>query len=428
MLNQKFQRYKDRALYVVLVLASLSPLPAVADDWGYEGVAPLPAQKRAAGRNTIMPPVIVETKDPEPVEEQSAAPLARKMINGPARAATVTPGLAKPALAKPVLSKPAAGPALGGKPAKPVSNGGFTRTAPGSRKAVQTADPDGAPDGASPTTAAAAPADAGAGPDNFVPSAPVLRQKQAPFASKNADALDGIVDKNQQAARCWVQLFQTCNKQAMDYTQQKRVEAYLLGKARSSPAHAQELSSILKFWPRLMHELRNKPEMEMHYSDLFRALLRLREKAGSEKIQVDGSPYSSDADLITELLGLERVAVPGDPAFSEDAVTAYADMAIFIYEQKHAGRTIDGPDNRTMFAKVVVEKFRAAPTDNDRRAMASFDLAWAKFKIIWFDSNQETQQLLLSKLVEKGAASSLTVTKNPLLETVLSNWPWKTTP
>lgn len=214
----------------------------------------------------------------------------------------------------------------------------------------------------------------------------------------------------------------------MDYTQQKRVEAYLLGKSRLGGKYSDEVLSILKFWPKMMSELRNKPEMEMHYADLFRALLRLYEKTGSEKIEIEGSPYTSDTDVITELLGLERLAVSGSPSFSEDAVNAYADMAIFIYEQTHAGRTIDGPDNRTVFAKVVVQKFNDAPTDADRRAMASFDLAWAKFKIIWFDADEGTRKVLLDKLVQKGAASSLSVTKNPLLETVLSNWPWKTMP
>ena len=125
---------------------------------------------------------------------------------------------------------------------------------------------------------------------------------------------------------------------------------------------------------------------------------------------------------------MQRIAVDDKPPFTEDAVNAYADMAVFIYEQQHAGKTIDANDNRTLFAKVVVEKFNRAPTEADRRAMASFDLAWAKFQVIWFSSNEQTRKLLLDKLVNSGANSSLTVAKDPLLDLVLSNWPWKTTP
>ncbi|MBX9722678.1 MAG: hypothetical protein K2X81_14865, partial [Candidatus Obscuribacterales bacterium] len=249
-----------------------------------------------------------------------------------------------------------------------------------------------------------------------------------PESAASSSPADAFIDKDQQAARCWLQLFQACSKQPMEYAQQKRMEAYMLQKARQSPKNTDELRSILKFWPKMMNDLQKNPEMEMHYADLFKALLRLHERSSSEKTHVEGSEFGSDADLIGELLGLQRVAVPGDPAFTEDAVNAYADMAVFIYEQRHDGRTIDANDNRALFAKVVVEKFNRAPTDADQRAMASFDLAWAKFKIIWFSSDDKTKKILLEKLEKTGANSTLTVAKDPLLDAVLSNWPWKVTP
>ncbi len=382
--------FLNRWLSCVTVAIALLQGSAQADDWGYEGASPLPAAKPAAPRPAVIPPIIEEQI------EESAASLAKSMVKTPAKA-----------------------------PAPLVkTNSPFARTP----KAVPAKSPTGAVKNA-PANATASP-----GPSKAAPSATLPKNGSGSQGSgrslfnSSPTGVDAAVDKNMQAARCWLQLFQACNKQAMDYTQQKRVEAYLLGKSRLGGKYSEEVLSILKFWPKMMSELRNKPEMEMHYADLFRALLRLYEKTGSEKIEIEGSPYTSDTDVITELLGLERLAVSGSPSFSEDAVNAYADMAIFIYEQTHAGRTIDGPDNRTVFAKVVVQKFNDAPTDADRRAMASFDLAWAKFKIIWFDADEGTRKVLLDKLVQKGAASSLSVTKNPLLETVLSNWPWKTMP
>ena len=252
--------------------------------------------------------------------------------------------------------------------------------------------------------------------------------KESAKDAGSGNSIDNIIDKDMQAARCWLQLFQACSKQTLDYTEQKRMEAYVLGRERQGGKAKEEFRSVLSFWPKLINDLRDRPEMEMHYRDLFKALLRLHERSNNEKTRIEGSPYNSDADLISQLLGLERIAVPGEPPFSEDAVDAYADMAVFIYEQQHAGRTIDANDNRTLFAKVVVEKFNRAPTDADRRAMSSFDLAWAKFKIIWFSSSGARQKALLEKLVKAGASSTLTVSKDPLLDLVLSNWPWKTNP
>ncbi|MBX9686450.1 MAG: hypothetical protein K2X27_07080 [Candidatus Obscuribacterales bacterium] len=284
------------------------------------------------------------------------------------------------------------------------------------------------PPAGTPGKAGSKPAAAKSQKQAVSPAVQTLPPKNADDKALSESPHDAFIDKDQQAARCWMQLFQACSKQNLDYAQQKRIEAYVLNKGKQGAKQNAELRSVLKFWPKIITDLREKPEMEMHYADLFRALLRLHERTATEKTNVEASPFSSDADLISELLGLQRVAVADAIPFTEDAVNAYADMAVFIYEQQHSGRTIDANDNRALFAKVVVEKFNRAPTDADRRAMASFDLAWAKFKIIWYSSNESTRKLLLEKLVKVGANSSLTVTKDPLLDTVLSNWPWSVTP
>lgn len=358
-------RHSMLLLYFGAAFFATANIFALADDWGYDGVkAPLPVEKPY-------------------IEEQSAANLTKSYVK---------PSKSLPASAKTSQKSAAAAVAPNKSSAKQAGTGKTTSL--GNKAAV---------------------------PPSVVPDLPSVSRPAA-------DSVDAFIDKDQQAARCWVQLFQACAKQKMDYTQQKQMEAYMLGKGRAGAKQADELRSIMKFWPKLMTDLRDKPEMEMHYADLFKALLRLHERTGTEKTHVEASPFSSDADLISELLGLQRLAVPGDPPFTEDAVNAYADMAVFIYEQQHAGRTIDANDNRTLFAKVVVEKFNRAPTTADQQAMASFDLAWAKFKIIWFSSDEKTQKLLLEKLVRAGANSTLTVAKDPLMDAVLSNWPWKTTP
>lgn len=252
---------------------------------------------------------------------------------------------------------------------------------------------------------------------------PVVPETKS-IAKPAINSTESYVDKNKQAAICWLQLCQGSSKEQLTYSQQKSIESYMLGKAKLGGKNTEEVLSILKFWPKFIFQLRDKPELEFQYADLFRALLRIRKGQECEKITVDGSEIGSDSQLFTDLLGLERIAVPGEPPMTESAVNAYSDMACFIYEQQHDGKTIDANDNRTLFARVITDKFREAPTAADRRAMANFDLSWAKFKIIWFNSNEKTRHVLLEKLIKTGAGSTMTVAKDPVMESILSNWPW----
>lgn len=381
-LSKSFIVSKQQLSLLALSVAVLAQSPAPAEDWGYD-----------------------PTEAPKKIEEQSAASMAKTLVpKTGAKTANVKPSaMKKPTTPVTVVPKTVLNREMKGDK-NPEPEVGKTVDREKSENPGTHSGKSGAP--------------------NTVPVA-------HPFAGLNgnpANSVDAYIDKDQQSARCWVQLFQTCAKEKMDYVQQKQAEAYIVAKAHMGEKQTQEVRSILKFWPKLINDLRDKPDMEMHYADLFKALLRLHERTDTEKVNVPGSPYSSDADLIGQLLGLQRTAVAGDPSFSEDAVNAYADMAVFIYEQQHDGRTIDANDNRTLFAKVVVEKFNRAPTPADQRAMASFDLSWSKFKVLWFSSDASTRKLLLAKLMNTGANSSLSVRKDPLLEIVMANWPWKTMP
>lgn len=245
----------------------------------------------------------------------------------------------------------------------------------------------------------------------------------SPVKNEEAGAPQGVVDRDKQAAICWLQLFQGSSKEHLSFEYQKRIEKYMLNKAALGGKNSDEVLSILKFWPKFIFQLKGKPELEFQYADLFRALLRIRQGQSCETLALEG-PDKSDSELISELLGPERIAVSGNPPLTEAAINAYADMACFIYEQQHDGKTIDANDNRALFARVVADKFKEAPTDQDRKAMANFDLVWAKFKIVWFSSNEKTRQVLLQKLVKTGAGSTLTVAKEPVMEQILSTWPW----
>jgi hypothetical protein len=116
------------------------------------------------------------------------------------------------------------------------------------------------------------------------------------------------------------------------------------------------------------------------------------------------------------------VAVAGNPAFTEEAVEAYADMACFLYEESNPGKSINAFDNRAMFASVVCEKFRNAPSAKDKDAMAAFDLSWSKFKCAWESASEPTRKAMLAALQKTGANAAGATAGDMLLKSVLDNW------
>src|SRR5262249_11227712 len=114
------------------------------------------------------------------------------------------------------------------------------------------------------------------------------------------------VDPDKQAAVCWQQLFQVVAATPPSAEQQRRVEDYMYARSKLGGKYTTEVRSILKFWPRVINQLKGKPEMEAGYVTLLHALLRLHEAQGSEKLNVPGD-ITSDLDLITELLGIQRI-------------------------------------------------------------------------------------------------------------------------
>jgi hypothetical protein len=116
------------------------------------------------------------------------------------------------------------------------------------------------------------------------------------------------------------------------------------------------------------------------------------------------------------------VAVPGDPPLTEEAIDAYADMACFMYEQRHPGKTIDATDNRAIFASVICNKFSEAPTASDRKAVANFALSWAKFKIAWMRASSEKREEMLSHL--EAGSKSANESNDQLIDLIIRSGPW----
>jgi hypothetical protein len=221
-------------------------------------------------------------------------------------------------------------------------------------------------------------------------------------------------DRNEQALHYWIKLFEFAGSQPLTAEQKEQINQRL--KSKLSSPQAADVTGILQFWPRVESAAAASPEQKDNYKGLLRALLRLSERK-SEQSDPD---Y---AGLIGEVLGPTRVAAPGTPPLTEDAIEAYADMACFLYEQGHPGKTVNADDNRMVFAGVIRNKFMEAPSEKDKNAMANFDLTWSRFKILWTGADEQGRQKLLAAWGHKSTAGGAE-RKDPTLEAVLNNGPW----
>ncbi len=191
-----------------------------------------------------------------------------------------------------------------------------------------------------------------------------------------------------EAVSDWLELLNLASKQPLDDDQKSRFRSQLQQKLQTD--RRAEVLSILKFWPQAAKDISFGIDQREGFASLFRALLRFESK--SKQLSAE------DGVILAEVLGAERIALPGDPPLTEEAVDAYADMACFMYEQRHPGKTIDAIDNRTIFASVICQKYNNAPTPTAKKAMANFALSWAKFKIAWADAGPPQREQLLASL------------------------------
>lgn len=221
-------------------------------------------------------------------------------------------------------------------------------------------------------------------------------------------------DKEQQVIHSWLQLYALMSPDKLTEDQLKRfserVAKCVNGKDRV------HFEAILTFWPLVQKEIKREPEQGNNFRDLFRALSRVEMRTGEIN--------PAEAVVLSEVLGPQRIAVPGDPALYEDAVEAYADMACFMYAENHPGKTIDALDNRTIFASVIYRKFKEAPSLSDKLAMANFALKWSKFKILYADANEVEKAKLVQRISGMASAVPKMDISNAALDAVLTKGPW----
>lgn len=219
------------------------------------------------------------------------------------------------------------------------------------------------------------------------------------------------ISPKQQALTYWLQLCSFVSPQTTTEEDSTLLKEHLL-QCLDSPQSDNYLA-INIFWPKVRSACQGQPDLLENYRDLFRSLFRLLARRSASDKQ---------AQVLAELLGPSRIAVAGNPPLTEDAINAYADMACFVYEQQHPGKSLDAADNRFTFAQVVRNKFTTAPTTKDKLAMINFDLSWAKFKILWSLADQRQKQLLLAQW--QPSASNQKPKASAILDLVLNSGPW----
>jgi hypothetical protein len=231
-----------------------------------------------------------------------------------------------------------------------------------------------------------------------------------PFARSSAKPKE---DPSTQTTDSWLQLYSLVSSQPLTNDLINEIKTDL-GKKLKTDKKAQVMQ-ISKFWPQVQKNIADQPDAKSLFATLFRALLRLQ--LGSNTTDAE------DKNILSQVLGPVRIAVPGDPPLTEEAVDAYNDMACFLYEQKNPGKTIDAIDNRTIFASVIAKKFDEAPNHLAKTAMANFALTWSKFKLVWANANDATRNSLLAQFQGTSSGAKVAIA-DPFTETILHNGPW----
>lgn len=265
---------------------------------------------------------------------------------------------------------------------------------------------------ATPAPAAAAAKPAAHAPVKSPAKTPAKNGASTSTAKSRAATSPG---KSNGAVEDWIELFELVSKEQVTADQKARYREALAHKLTTE--RGAEVSQITAFWPEVRGRIKNSEDEKAAFAALFRALLRFVLK--SKNVTED------DSSILNELLGPERISVPGDPPLTEDSVDAYGDMACFMYEQSHPGKSVDAIDNRTVFASVIARKYSEAPTEKDKRAMSNFSLSWAKFKVMWLAANESDRKQLYEQIaMGKPPASDI---KDPLVTTIFANGPWHST-
>jgi len=190
---------------------------------------------------------------------------------------------------------------------------------------------------------------------------------------------------------------QILNLKILSEETRKKLEQFTFEKIEQN---VPEYLGIGPIWIPLSKKISEDLDYKESYRLLFRALLR----HAVDRLE----PTAVQAELIHELLGPTRIAEIGPPVLTEEAIDAYNDMTCFLYSKRHPEHTLEGDDNRRMFAEVIRGKYNDAPNMEAKRAMCKFDLTWAAFRCRYLDASPADKDKLLISMEDKSGGRSQT--------------------
>lgn len=306
--------------------------------------------------------------------------------------------------------------------AQPFSKAG-SATKPGAGNPASASGRSAKP--AAPKVGAGAKSAAPAAGSTTVKSANLGAPPTVPIRKSSVPSGKGHPASQSLVQECWSQVYEIGSGNKLTDDQRSRLNDIVNRKLAAGGTSAAEANAVLSFWPKVGDYLVAHPDQKENYGLLLHALLRWRARNQNAYLSQNKSDelMSDESAFISEILGPTRLSVGGTVPFSEDALNAYTDMACFVYEQQHPGKSVDAADNRDLFGMIVAKKFKEAPTQKDQEAMTGFDLAWAKFKIAWTAADPAHRAVLLNKLVTSGAGVAWAEGRDAVLDSVLTNWP-----
>lgn len=258
-----------------------------------------------------------------------------------------------------------------------------------------------------------------------VPPAPLKKAQVAPSEPRV------ILDD----PRCWLEIFALCASSASDDDRREVLDVATLSldqKNRLAKLVASKLATannnyagMASVWATLRPKILQEMDVKESYRLLFRALIR--HYLSKNMVSSADADAKVNFELLQDLLGAVRIADPGPPILTEDAVNAYSDMTCFLYQKRKPDRSVDGDDNRQTFALVVKDRFVRAPNLAAKTAMTNFDLTWACFRCRFLDVSAE-QQEKLSALMASGDSKSSAQLKaelvSPTMLKIFALGPW----
>lgn len=405
---------------VCLLSVQTSMAPALAADWGYDSDYADDKEndpKFSDHKSNVRPP-----KAADPIQQ------ADDIDGGNAGELDAAAG----SLNTPKGQKPAAKPKPGSKPAaktgatKPNSKG----AKPPTKEANPVADRDtwGSSDDANPEPQMSSPPveDRGYESNNDLDNDANVEPDPVYREGISLPPTKVPVDQQNKIINAWLNLFGLCapieDKGKLpkgpdfsaQFTDEQKARFTVELKKLLSGKEQAGYKQIDSYWPALSRLLQDV-DHRSNYRVLFRSLLSMRADA----------PDISEGErgMLNEALGPKRIAEIGPPPLTEDAIEAYTDMTCFLYEQSHAGKTVDAEDNRALYGMIIRDKFKKAPSDRDRVAMNQFPLSWAKFRIMYTDANPSEKVLLAQRMASEQGTKGLGI-RNMMLEQVLSSPVW----